>query len=257
MPLPVLLDVGRAIAEARTRARWTQRELQRRSGVSQPEICRIERGRSPSLRLETLDRLLTVLGVRYRLDFDLPGTPLLQRDFVHAWALGSLRRRLGRMGFVVPGEVEIGGDRSRGWIDTLAFRPADRLLAVGEFKSDLIDIGGLERQVGWYEREAAIAAARRGWRPRRVITIAFLLATQANDVRVRGNVRILGEAFPGRANELEAVLAGADPINRRYLVTIDPASRSPKWVQPTSIERPRRMSPYRDYADAARRAAKG
>src|SRR5689334_7117719 len=106
-PPPVLLDLGHTVAEARTRARWTQRELARRSKVSQSQICRIERGGSASLSLTTVDRLLTVLGVRYRFAFDLPRPPARQHDLVHAWGLGALRRRLRRMGFEVHGEVEI------------------------------------------------------------------------------------------------------------------------------------------------------
>lgn len=202
IPLLVLIDIGRVIAEARKRARWTQRELSRRSGVSQPEICRIERGRSPGVRLVTVDRLLSVPGVRYRIDFDLPGAPIRQRDLVHAWGLGALRRRSGRMTFEVLGEVEIGGDRSRGWIDLLGYRSSDRLLVLGEFKSDLLDVGELERQVGWYEREVIGAAKRRGWHPRRVLTVAFLLASEANDAAVRANSVLLGQAFPGRAKDL-------------------------------------------------------
>ncbi|HET7473703.1 MAG TPA: helix-turn-helix transcriptional regulator [Candidatus Limnocylindrales bacterium] len=252
----MLVDVGRVIADARSRARWSQRELSRRSGVSQAEICRVERAGSSKVSLATLDHLLSVLGVRYRFEFDVPGSPVRQRDAVHAWALGSLRRRLGRMGFDVAGEVEIGGDRSRGWIDVLAFRGVDGLLAVGEFKSDLVDLGALERQVAWYEREATMAASRRGWRPSRVISVAFVLATAVNDDRVKANAALLREAFPGRAQDLEHAFARGGPAHRRFLVMIDPASRSPSWILPTAIERPRRTPPYRDYADAARRAAR-
>jgi transcriptional regulator with XRE-family HTH domain len=251
----VLAVVGRLIVDARTRARWSQRELARRSGISQSRISRIERWRSPNVSLATIDRLLIVLGVRYRLEADLPAVALRQRDFVHAWMMGSLRRRLARAGFAVEGEVEIGGDRSRGWIDVLAFRPEDRLLVVGEIKSDLVDIGDLERQVGWYEREAVAAARRRGWRPARVISAVFLLETEANDERVRANALPLRQAFPGRGALLQRVLAGEPPTERRYLVMIDPASRATSWVLPTRVDRRRSTAPYRDYADAARKAS--
>jgi transcriptional regulator with XRE-family HTH domain len=250
----VLVVVGHLIVEARTRARLSQRELARRSGISQSRISRIERARSPNVSLATIDRLFTVLGIRYRLDADLPTVATRQRDLVHAWMNGSLRRRLTREAFEVRGEVEVGGDRSRGWIDVLAWRPADRLLLVGEVKSDLVDIGDLERQVGWYERAASAAARRYGWRPARVIAAVFLLETEANDQRVQDNARLLAQAFPGRAVAFQRVLDGGLPNERRFLVMIDPASRAASWVLPTKVDRRRRTAPYIDYADAANRA---
>lgn len=48
---------------ARRRARLTQRDLARATGIPQPAIARIERG-GVSPRIETLDRLLAGTGTR-------------------------------------------------------------------------------------------------------------------------------------------------------------------------------------------------
>ena len=253
-PILALVAVGRAIADGRARVGWSQRELARRSGVVQSRISLIERGRAAGVSVRLIDRVFVALGIRYHLEFDLPAVQPIQRDRVHAWAIGSLRRRLQREGFVVAVEVEVGGDRSRGWIDALAYRPSDRVLLIGEFKSVAPDIGAIERQVGWYEREAIAVAARRGWRPSRVVSVLFLLATTENDNRVADNAAVLGDSFPGRARDLQPVFNGERPAHRRYLVMVDPGSRSRTWVLPTRVDRRRRDAPYRDYLAAARHA---
>jgi transcriptional regulator with XRE-family HTH domain len=52
---------GALVEEARRAAGLSQRELAARSGVAQPAIARLERGRV-SVRFETLDRLLRACG---------------------------------------------------------------------------------------------------------------------------------------------------------------------------------------------------
>jgi hypothetical protein len=58
-------------------------------------------------------------------------------------------------GWRVATEVPIGDPAPRGWIDLLAFRPADGSGLVGEMKGDLRDLGELQRQVSFYTRAAA------------------------------------------------------------------------------------------------------
>lgn len=56
------MNSGRMLRWARRRAGLTQRELGARTGVSQPTIARIERGREVP-RVDTLDRLLRACGL--------------------------------------------------------------------------------------------------------------------------------------------------------------------------------------------------
>ncbi len=61
-------DIIRAILDARIRAGLTQKELSRRSGISQADISRLENGtRNPSLRL--LKRLADAMDSTLRIEF--------------------------------------------------------------------------------------------------------------------------------------------------------------------------------------------
>ena len=86
---------------------------------------------------------------------------------VHAQVNGTVARRLERCGWRTATEVlDRRRTTPRGWIDLLAFREADRALLVEETKTDIPDMGGLQRSVAFYERTALSAARRLGWRPR-------------------------------------------------------------------------------------------
>jgi hypothetical protein len=162
--------------------------------------------------------------------------------------------RLKRAGWETAGEVEIGGDRSRGWIDLLAFHPQHRLLLVIEVKTEIRDFGSIERTLGWYERESWAAARRLGWRPRTVLGCLLVMATEANEVRLGDNRAGLTNGFPIRATELERILAnGSQPPRRaRALAMIDPRSRRDRWLRPSRLDGRRTAAPYVDYADFMR-----
>ncbi|MBR3040342.1 MAG: helix-turn-helix transcriptional regulator [Lachnospiraceae bacterium] len=62
------MDIKRAILEARTRAGLTQTELSQKTGISQADICRLEKGtRNPSLSL--LKRLAKATDSTLRVEF--------------------------------------------------------------------------------------------------------------------------------------------------------------------------------------------
>ena len=65
------MTAGTLLRQARRAAGLTQRELAARSGVAQPAIARLERGRA-SARFETLDRLLRACGKALEI-VDRPG----------------------------------------------------------------------------------------------------------------------------------------------------------------------------------------
>jgi transcriptional regulator with XRE-family HTH domain len=166
-PDPLTAELARLIRDARTVIGWTQDELADRALTSQTKIWRMEHDLSGAFDLETLDRVLAQLGLQVTLEIE--GRHLAQRveqrDVVHAALLGELASRLRRAGWRVATEAPTGPGTPTGWIDLLAFRDADAALLITEVKTAIPDVGGLQRQVGFYEREAPWAARRQGWDP--------------------------------------------------------------------------------------------
>jgi hypothetical protein len=149
--------------------------------------------------------------------------------------------------------VEVGGARSRGWIDLLAYQPRFRTLLVIEVKTEIHDIGAIERSINLYRRESGRVARRFGWRPNHVLAVLLVLQSRANDGRIASDSEVFAAAFPGRAIELRSVIEGSvDPLAGRYLAMIDPRSRRSIWLWPTRSDGRRSPAPYVDYIDAAR-----
>lgn len=252
-----LVQFGAAIRSLRTALAVSQQQLARRIGRSQAFVSLVERGRYRSLTVADGDRLCQALGGTLVLGVE---APLVlgggrQRDAAHAPCLGHVARRLTAAGWLVEREVEIGDPRRPGWIDILAFHPGANIVLVVEVKTELRDLGELERQIGWYEREAMSASRRLGWYPDLAVGCVFLLATEANERRLRENGLSLAAAFPLRGPALWELVSGRRPgtdVRGRGLAMIDPRSRRRRWCQPTVFDGRRPSPPYRNYADFIR-----
>jgi transcriptional regulator with XRE-family HTH domain len=259
--------VGRSVKAVRDALGWTQRELAAKAGVSQAYVCLIESGRVQRLTFEAADRLLLAMGARLTISVDKPflGDRERQREPAHARCSAHVASRLRSAGWEVSTEVEIGSDRLRGWIDVIAWHPTTRWLLVIEIKTEIHDLGAIERSLGWYEREAWAAARRRRWAPKHAIGCLLLLATDANDVRTRANRVPLTEGFPVRAADLGRLvggdvaddLANASGLQRRSIAMIDPLSRRSAWLRPLHIDGRRSPAPYADYVDFIRTMDRG
>ena len=251
------IAVGQVLGDARRIIGWSQRELARRSSVSQSAVSRLERGRPCGLELEALDRIASALGGTLRVGFDAPflADRARQLDSVHARCIAHVATRLRRLGWELATEVEIDGRYGPGWIDVLAFHELSGVMLVVEIKTEIRDIGRIQRTLGWYEHRAWLAARQRGWRVRRSHAALLLLATDVVDARLRENRAIVDVAFPGRAADLVAIANDPGPaaVGPPSIAMIDPLSRRDDWLRPTRLDGRRVRAPYEDYAGAARR----
>jgi transcriptional regulator with XRE-family HTH domain len=236
--------IAQCILEGRRALGWSQAELARRGRVSAGSVALLETG-GLNATLEMVGRVLEPLGIVLDLRFRRPFSEGRQRDQGHAVCVAYVQRRLERAGWLVAREVEIWTTGARGWIDVLALSPDGRHLLVIEVKTVLLDVGQIERTVGWYQRQALGAARRLGWRPATTTAWLLLLMTESNEAAIRGNREALAQSFPARAGE---PLDRASPAERG-LAMIDPASRRRDWLVRSRTDGRRSPAPYEDYRD--------
>jgi hypothetical protein len=137
----------------------------------------------------------------------------------------------------------------------LAYRPADRSLLTNEIKTDLPDVGRLQRTLAWYEREAWTVARKLGWRPERQVVALIGLDSAEFEERLFANRTIITAAFPCRATVLARWMEdpAAPPPTGRCLALVDPAWRGRRWLRPSRLDGRRSPPRYADYRDAAGR----
>jgi transcriptional regulator with XRE-family HTH domain len=234
----------------------SQQQLADRVGVTRSYIGRIERGvANPSVR--RLETVADALGIELELVARPPTVhePRHPRDTVHARCSAFVDRRLRALGLETAREVEVVHGRSHGWIDLLAFEPASATIIVIEIKTQLDDLGAIERQLAWYERSAWAIARDLGWSPRRSRSWLLVLASEEIENVIRTHRDLFERAFPRRAPAmaLDVLRSRIDDQNGRGLAMIDPASRRRRWLIATRVDGRRSPARYRGYADAASR----
>jgi transcriptional regulator with XRE-family HTH domain len=254
MSAPDILDIGlsewlaSAIRKTRLEFGWTQRELAARLKTNIGAVQRLERAQ-PHVDSQLATAAARLLGLRLSLDADPIGLAgrREQRDAIHAHCCGYVIGRLTRHGWLARSEVEIGEGRFRGWIDILAFRPADRALLVIEVKTALDDLGRTLRSLGWYVRSSREASRALGWRPRSIVPILLCLATVETDGRLAAAAQLLEAELPGRSTTLSAWLADpAAPTPAPSVALIDPRRRRSAWLIGRRSDGRRGPLPYRD-----------
>lgn len=248
-PEPLRRTFGRACRDVRVRLGLSLEAVASAAGITASYLARIERGRvNPTF--DTVDRVSEALGLQLFLDIRPPvflGSPPM-RDLVHARCSAYVDRRLRAAGWVTAREVPLVDGRYRGWIDLLAFDPTSGALLLIEIKTRVDDIGGLERQLGWYERSAPDLARERGWSARSIRSVVLLLASEEIERTLLADRDLLGMAFPLRDDVLQPT-----EVIGRGLALIDPRRRRRDWLMRSRLDGRRSVAPYRDYADAATR----
>ena len=136
--------------------------------------------------------------------------------------------------------------RVRGLIDLLAYDRRSRTMFVIEIKTDLDDLGRIERQVGWYERVAWTTDVARTWRPRQLRSWLLVLATAQVDDAIARNRELLAAAFPARAGAMRRILDGRRrPSHRSRDGTRRPATTRSRVAAPEPDRRPAITGPVR------------
>lgn len=237
-------SIARVVRDGRLAIGWSKQTLAERAGVSRSMIGSVERG-SANVTVDLADRILEALGQDVNLAVRQPFvTRSRQSDAGHATFVAHVSRRLTADDWRTRREVEIVHGRSHGWIDVLAFQPSTGTLLIIEVKTELRDLGRIERTLAWYAREAPAAARAIGWQSTRVKAWLLLLATAETDERLRRNQAAIDQTLRGRAMEMLDV--HGPPAG---LALIDPRSRQRNWLMRTRSDGRRTPAPYRDYAD--------
>jgi transcriptional regulator with XRE-family HTH domain len=235
----------------------SQEELARRADTSGATIWRLEHGKADHIDLAVVERVFAALGLRGTMavqDRHLEDR-VRQRDGVHAVVNGYGARRLRPFGWATRLEAQIGERRPRGWIDLLGYREADGALLVDETKTDIPDMGGLQRSLDFYEHAARDIARGCAWDVRSVTVVVLALDTRVVARRLADSKAIVRHAFPGDVRTLDAWIR--DPRAPRprgwTIAMVDPASRGANWLRQPILGSVRRQPAYEGYAQAAAR----
>jgi transcriptional regulator with XRE-family HTH domain len=221
--------IGELVRGSREARGWTKTMLSERSGISRQMIAAVESAEANPC-LDVLGSLFD--GLEIDVDLVAHGQTHLDRprgrDAAHAICTAYVQRRLEAAGWKVAREVRIEDGRYLGWIDLLAFDPATSTLLVIEIKTQIDDVGGIERSIAWL----------------------LALATDDVDEELRRNRTIWTAAFPMRAPEMAvAMLVPTGQVVGRGLALIDPRSRRRDWLIRARADGRRSDAPYRGYAD--------
>ena len=144
--------VGVLVREARILTGCSQADLADRASTSQSRLSRIELGQVDEIELGLACRLLDAVGFRRCLVIDDLALEdrRAQRDTVHAWIVAVVARRLRAAGWWLRRSRSAESRHAGGSTSLLTgLRISAGLLS--EVKGDLPDIGGMQRQVAFYD----------------------------------------------------------------------------------------------------------
>lgn len=170
-----------------------------RCGLSRERISDLENGRVYRLRLDEVERIVTAVGMRIRLELSAARGDLVRLgDGAHAALVEPIVALLTAQEWEVALEVPVGS----GSIDVLAFhRPSGALLVV-EVKAWLTDLQAALRQLARYVRGAPAAARSLGWRPTSTSVVLAVGDTSTQRRVVSRHAAVFAAALPMRTREM-------------------------------------------------------
>jgi transcriptional regulator with XRE-family HTH domain len=190
--------IGHVVRTLRTRQRWRQEDLARRSRVSTATVARIERGQLSGISLARLRRVLEALNIRLDLIVrwqagDLDRLLSARHSAMHEAVAGVFHQLLD---WEIAPEVSFSIFGERGVIDVLAWHPASRTLLVVELKTEIVDVNELMGKADQRRRLAARIAADRGWRAATIALWVVVADSRTNRRRLAAHRTVLRAAFP-------------------------------------------------------------
>lgn len=180
--------VGRAIRALRHHRSWTQTELGKRAGCSASVISRVERGNLRACSMQTLERIVEVLGARLALYVDWRGgelNRLLDADHAVLQERWATRKERAASAWTSRQEATYNHFGDRGSIDDLAFDPVTGTLLVSELKTGIYDAQRMLAKMDEKERLALEVARRFSWSVRRIVSCLVVAESRTNRRRIQ------------------------------------------------------------------------
>ena len=240
---------GLVIRALRRRLGWRQSDLAERAGVSQQAVSEIERGRVRDKSLDLLRRVAGPLDAKADIDVSWRGGALDRfLDRRHASIVERVVEILLAYGWEVEPEVSFSHFGDRGSIDVLAWKAAERAVAIFEIKPDLTSVEETNRRLDVKRRLiAGIVRERRGWAPDTVGTFLVLPDESTARRRVSAHPRTFATRYPNPGRGVRAWLrAPRGPFAAVWFLSgTGPGSGKREPGGPDRVRRPR-ISPEPD-----------
>jgi transcriptional regulator with XRE-family HTH domain len=195
---------GLTVRALRRRRGWTQAQLAARCGLSQSTVSDVETGHAFTCTVDTLARVIGVLGVRLQVKVLGNGEDADRLlDARHADIVERVAAYMRRHGWEVVPEATFSVYGERGSIDLLAFHPATGSLLVVEVKSAIPDVQATLAGIDRKARLAPTVAEARGWRARSVSRWLVVPGDPTSRRRVQAHDVTLNASLPARTAELK------------------------------------------------------
>jgi transcriptional regulator with XRE-family HTH domain len=195
---------GLVLRALRRRRSWRQADLSQEAGLSQSAVSRAELGHLDSLSLRQLRSMFAAVDARVVVEIRWRGGDIDRLiDAGHAQIAVAVATELSRLGWDSLSEVTFMRVGEHGSYDMLAVRPAQRVAAMFEFKTDITSAEETQRQFDAKRRVvASVVEERFGWRPLQIGAFLVVSDTSRNRRRVAALGSILRAALPLSTREV-------------------------------------------------------